>query len=357
MGFLGTPLGWIMYAIESFVHNYGISLILFVLITKVVLLPLSIKQQKTMGRSSALAPKLANLQKMYGNNKQKYNEEMMKLYEQEGVNPMGGCLPMLVQFALLFGIIDVIYKPLKHLLRVPKDMIDAAIKIVGQTAGSEISVMNAVQTDPGKFTTIFTDGWLEKIQSFDMTFFGINLGDVPPVAWTWLLLIPIISGITAFLMSHISMKQQEKMGQKMQGMMKGMMYFTPLMSVWFGFTLPTGVGIYWIVSNIFSIVQTIVLYRIYTPERLATLTDKNAERNREKMKLKREKLEEYNKRLIAQGKQPMSMPSDAPAKKGKPVEVTALDRESAQREKELQKNKIAEARKRMAEKYGDEYKE
>lgn len=353
MGFLGTPLGWIMYSIESFIGNYGISLILFVLITKIALLPLSIKQQKTMGKTAAISPKLKVLQKQYGNNKQKYNEEMMKLYEEEGVNPMGGCLPMLVQFALLFGIIDVIYKPLKHLLRVPKDMIDAAIKVVGQTAGSEISVMNAVQKDPAKFAQIFEGGWLEKIQNFDMTFFGINLGDVPPLAWSWLLLIPILSGLTAFIMSHFSMRQQEKMGQQMQGMMKGMMYFTPLMSVWFGFTLPTGVGIYWIVSNIFAIVQTVLLYKYFSPERLATLSGKDVEKNREKMRIKREKLEEYNKRLIAQGKQPMSMTAKE-IKKEKEL-TPLLDRESAQKEKEIQKNKISEARKRMAEKYGEDY--
>lgn len=349
MGFLGTPLGWIMYAIESFIHNYGISLILFVILTKVVLLPLTIKQQKTTAKTASISPRLKELEKKFGKDKAKYQEAMMKLYEEEGVNPAGGCLPMIVQFALLFGVIDVIYKPLKHLLRIPTDLIQKATDLVGVSAGSEISIINQVQTDPSKFMSIFGEQTVKQIEDFNMTFFGLNLGEVPPLAFTWLLLIPLISGSTALLMSVISMKQQERNGQKMQGMMKYMMYFSPLMSVWFGFSLPIGVSIYWIVSNVFALVQQIILGRVYTPEKLATMNDKSMDKNREKMRIKREKMEEYNKRMEASGRAPKALP------KAKTDSEEKLDKDSALKAKEIERNRIAEARRRIAEKYGEDY--
>lgn len=350
MGFLGTPLGWVMYFIESFVNNYGISLILFVIFTKVALLPLTIKQQKSTAKTSSLTPKLKALEKKCGTDKKKYQEEMMKLYEENGVNPAAGCFPMLVTFALLFGIIDVIYKPLKHLLHIPKELIEKATSVIEVSSGSEISLINIVQNVAHENHTevigIFGSEWVDKIAHFNMNFMGINLGEVPPFALSLLILIPILSGVTAFLMSIVSMKQQERNGQKMQGMMKYMMYLTPLMSIWFAFTLPAGVGIYWIVSNIFAITQQIVIGRIYTPAKLADLNDKNTDRNREKMRMKREKMEEYNKKLAERGLAPKKLPSgDAPK----------LDRESAMKEKELTKQRLAEARRKMAEKYGEEY--
>lgn len=358
MGFLGTPLGFIMYAIESFIHNYGLTLILFVLLTKAVLYPLAVKQQKTTAKTASIQPKLQALQKKCGKDKQKYQQEMMKLYEEEGVNPAGGCLPMLVQFALLFGIIDVIYKPLKHLLRIPadkvKEAIDIAVKALGAQGNSEIALIHQVQTSPELYTSALGGEFIEKIQNFDMTFLGIDLGIVPKLEWSWLLLLPLVSGGSAFIMSMISMRQQAKNGQVMQGPMKYMMYLSPLMSVWFAFSLPAGVAVYWIVSNLFQIGQQLLLGKLYSPAKLAVMTDKNTEKNREKMRIKREKMEAYNQQLIAQGKAPLKQVADS-SKTAAPKEK--IDSESVVRDKDEAKARLAEARRRMAEKYGDEYKD
>lgn len=351
MGFLGTPLGYIMYWIFEVVKNYGWALILFVIISKLVLLPLTIKQQKSTSRMASFQPKLQALQKKYANNKEKYQEEMMKLYEQEGVSPTAGCLPMLVQFALLFGVIDVIYKPLKHLLHIPADLVKQATGFLEKvTASAEIQIIDAIQKGTNAdITAVFDAETLTRIKDFNMNFLGIDLGAVPQFGLNLLVLIPIISGVTALLITLISMKQQERNGQKMQGMMKYTMLLMPLMSVWIGFSLPAGVGIYWIVSNLVQIGQSLLLGKIYTPEKLATMKDKNADKNKEKMKKRREKMEAYNQLMIEKGKAPAESTSDLSAKQDKKEMTEAM--------KDSDKKKLAEARRRMAEKYGEEYKE
>lgn len=350
MGFLGIPLGWIMYAIFNLINNYGWSLILFVVLTKVALFPLSIKQQKSTARMASFQPKLQQLQKQYGKNKEKYQEEMMKLYESEGVSPTAGCLPMLVQFALLFGIVDVIYKPLKHILRVPKELIAKATEIVGVTSSSEIKIISEVQAGTNSsLNSLFPADILENITNFNMDFMGIDFGAVPTLGFNLLVLIPIISGVTALLMTIIQMRQQERNGQTMQGPMKYMMYITPLISVWIGFTLPAGVGIYWIVSNIVQMVIMLILHRVYTPERLAHENNKNKDKNREKMRKKREKLAAYNQMMSDKGK---ANSSNSGGQK-----QIGEDDTVGLKEKELAKKRLAEARRKMAEKYGEEYNE
>lgn len=354
MGFLGTPLGYIMYWIFKFINSYGWSLIIFVILTKLLLFPLSIKQQKNTARMAAFQPKLKALEKKCGKDKQKYQQEMMKLYEQEGMSPTAGCLPMAVQMILLFGIIDVIYNPLKHLLKVPANLIAKAGEVIGKSArASQLQIISDVQANSNpKLNAIFPQDVLDRIMHFDMKFAGIDFGAVPELGFNLLVLIPIFSGITAFLMTIITMKQQSRNGQQMQGAMKYMMYFTPLMSVWIGFTLPAGVGVYWIVANIVQIGITLVLGQIYTPEKLATMTDKNSEKTKERMRKKREKLEAYNKLMEAKGKAPKSIASEKTiSNENSEVDTTSL------KEKELAKLRLAEARKKMAEKYGDEYTE
>ena len=156
----GYPLGWIMWAIYHIVPIYGLALILFTLITKLAMVPLMVKQQKSMAKQTAFSPRLQEIQNKYKNNKEKMNEEMMKLYQEEGYNPMSGCLPMLVQFPILFGLIDVIYNPLKHIMRFNSELIDQAMEIVtglgftGNLYSREISVINAVKQNPDAFMSL-----------------------------------------------------------------------------------------------------------------------------------------------------------------------------------------------------------
>lgn len=344
MGFLsiiGTPLGYVMYGIDYVVQNYGLSLILFVIFTKIILFPLAVKQQKSTAKMSVMSKKQQELQKKYKNNKQKQQEELMKLYEQEGVNPMGGCLPMLIQMILLFGIIDVIYKPLMHIVRISSDKITAATKLLEKaTSISEIEIIKEIQSGSTVFNSVFTSEEILKIKDFNMSFLGINLGDTP--TWTSILvIIPILAGITAFISSYLSMKIQEKNGQAVQGSMKTMLLVMPLFSVFIGFTMPAGAGFYWTISNVLALAQTVIVQKFWPPEKVLA-NEKVSEKQKAKMAKKRERLEAYNKLMEEKGP------------KAQKQAKAQLSLEEEKEQNKLAAQKIAEARKRMAEKYGDD---
>lgn len=368
----GYPLGWIMWAIYHVVPVYGLALIIFTLITKLLLLPLMIKQQKSMAKQTAFAPRLQEIQNKYKNNKEKLNEEMMKLYQEEGFNPMSGCLPLLIQFPILFGLIDVIYNPLRHIMRFSSQTINQAMEIVnslginGNLYSREITIIDAVKANPDAFSSLGAD-FVQKIQDFNFMFLGIDLTKVPTMALDPLILVPILSGATALLMSWQSMRQQKQnMGDQAAagaGMMKGMLLFMPIMSLMIAFQVPAGVGLYWILSNVFAFVQTMMLNKYYNPREMAEKAKAEAEAKREEAR--RQKAEARKKMLESmseaerlryeaeenakknRGKKAQEMP-DIPE-----MDEKILDQALSQKEKN--RRKLAEARRRDAEKYGEEY--
>ena len=358
MGFLGTPLGWIMWAIYSVVGNFTVALILFTIVTKALLFPLSIKQQKNTARMAAFRPQQEALQKKYGNNKQKYQEELMKLYEQEGYNPMSGCLPLLIQFPILFGLIDVIYKPLTHIAHLSADTIEKMREIAEKAGGilgantyaQEIDIINALNSGKASlFTGQIGADVIEKAQHIDLNFLGINLGERPVWAFNLLVLIPILSGITSLLVSIYSMNQAAQGEQAGGGAMKGMMYIMPLFSVFFAFQVPAGVGFYWIVSNLLSGLQTFLLNKIWSPAKVAA----KMEADRAAGKIKKKKPSKFQEAMkAAQAQQAGQAPS-----KNAPVSTKPTEEEAAAglSQKEINRRRLAAARKRDAEKYGEEY--
>lgn len=350
MGILGTPLGWVMKFMYDFIQNYGVVLVLFTVLVRLALFPLNVKQQKSSAKMAIFQPKLKKLEKQYGKDKQRYQEAMMKLYEEEGYNPMASCLPMVLQMVVLFGIIDVVYKPLKHLLSIPADLITEATKLLGTTAGSspELKIVSIIQgTDTSLamdvFNNVFSADQLQAIQDFNLSFLGLNLGGIPSMTWP-LILVPLLSGLTSLGVTIFSMRQQKKTGvmaegQQGMGMMKGMMYIMPVFSTWIAFSLPIGVGVYWIVGNVLSFVQSIILYTVYSPEKMKEQVEKE-QANRKKKKPSR-----YQQAMAAARQQ-----SGEPAKATEALPETVDDGMTAAQ-------RIALARKRMAEKYGDEYDE
>ena len=332
---IGYPLGWVMWFIYNFLgNNYVLSLLLFTIFTRLLMLPSTIKQQKNMVKNAMFKPKLDALQKKYGKNKEKYQEEMMKLYEKEGYNPMSGCLPMLIQFPILFGLIDVVYKPLTHILRLSSEVIDKIAEISGLPAmRAQVWALGHIGELEGQLSSEV----IEKIQSMNMNFFGMNLGENPTWAWNMLILIPILAGVTAFIASFISAKYTSaNMDGQGGGMMKGMMLIMPAMSVWISFSVPAGVGLYWIFSNVISTVQTVIMHKIYDPQKIAAEQAAAEEQRKE---------EERQARIEAKKE------AQKARQEGRVDDI----KDEALSQKEINKRKIAEARRRMAEKYGEEY--
>ncbi len=342
MQIFGWPLGWVMWALYWVFRNYGVALLFFTLITKVLLFPLAIKQQKNMAKNALLQPKLEKLQKQYSKNRERYQQELQKLYAEEGYSPMSGCLPLLIQFPILFGLIDVVYKPLTHIARLGSDLISQATEIAKTLANynassPEISIVRAVN-DPSlveNFSSLGED-FISRVQEVNLSFFGLNLGEVPRFALSVLIIIPILSGLTSLLTSFVSMKMNPS-NQQATGMMKGMMLIMPVFSLVIAFNVPQGVGLYWIFSNLLATLQTVILYKIYTPEKMEQI----ALKEKEKAKLKKKKKPSRIQALMAaQGDKP---------------EEPELSPEEIKKKKELDRKRLAEARRQDAEKYGETY--
>lgn len=359
MEIISWPFGWIMHFIYSVVKNYGIALIFFTLFTKIMLFPLAIKQQKNQARMQLLNPKLNKIKKKYANNKTKLNEETMNLYAEENVNPTSGCLPLLVQLPILYGLYNVITKPLTYLLRLKSDVIkDATDFLVNNKdkfdflasksakiieGRSEVYLVNAYQSNPEIFAQNNIDG-LDSLKHFDYSFLGIDLGGIPSFT-TILIIIPIISFIVNIILTIYTQHKTKKANAGMAQLGAGMnmfMYTMPIMSAIFTFSVPAGVGFYWILSTIFSLFQTMLLYKLYTPERVAAQIAKNPKKPAKKSF--------FQKALEAQQQQQGNVSNNQ-------ENDTSDVKLSNSALKDLQRQRLAEARRRMAEKYGDDYNE
>ncbi len=351
MKIFGWPLGFVMlgcYLLTG--NNYALAITLFTVITKLALLPLSVKQQKEQAKMAVFQPKLKRIQEKYGNNKERYNEEIQKLYTEEGYNPMSGCLPSLIQFPILFGVIDVVYKPIYHIFRVSNAVIDQMIE-VASAAGhafeahsyyNQIKLLKIIQEETALFAD-FDQEIIAKIADFDMTLFGLDLGVVPQFsltyegAFNWYLLIPILCGLFQLGMTFYMQKsnpQQQQAGSSMNIML----YMMPLMSVYIGFVVPAAAGFYWTLSAVVQFIQSVAFNIFLNPKKLAEQAEAEAEAAREAKKQQRAEAREKLKELQRE-KNAKYLQNEDPT------------------QKEINKKKLAEARKRAAEKYGDTFEE
>jgi len=261
---LTQPIAFVYRLMYNLTGNYGVALILFTIITKFVLLPLNIKSKRGMRAQQALAPKLKEIEK-YKQDKQRYQQEMTKIYQQNNISPLGGCLPMLIQFPVFIIIYQIATRPLSYIMRMGKDQVEAVIQWLHERPeiisadikflfNQQIPIAETIKSYLTQLQPQFPN-----LMAIDFRFLGLDLAarpdmSSPSVLW----LMPIISGVTSFLVSFIMQKTQAGKGQQPQpqqggGASKAMTYIMPLFSVWIGFSFPSGVVLYWIVSNIISI--------------------------------------------------------------------------------------------------------
>ena len=265
------PFGLILLSLYNFVHNYGFAVILFALIVKLCCVPLAIKGKKSMLAMTALNAEMQQLQKKYANNRVKLNEEMQKLYEKHGVSPMSGCLPNLIPLPIMMGLYYAVQQPLQYIVGLSRETVIALAQMIGldQFAGANYTVqikiaekLNAFVDGSGHFSDAVTNCLQsgETIFPLDFHFFGLNLADTPSISHPSIIwIIPILSGLTAFLSSYIMQKMQGTQNSAAAGQMKMLNFMMPLMSLYFAFILPGAIGIYWIFNNVFTCVQEIIL--------------------------------------------------------------------------------------------------
>jgi len=365
---IGVPFGYLMSWIYQLVNNYGLAIILFTVVTKIILFPVNYNTQKNAARMQLLNPKLEKLKKSYKNNPTKLQEEQQKLYQQEGINPMASCMPSLVQMLLLFGVLDVVYKPLTHIFHFGKTVRNAALDIAsGMVNGgissrdlrNELRIMEQLNADPDKFSGI-GEGFMDKVSDFSsrFTIFGANLGKTPSLhpescnsEAVILMLIPFAAGIAQLLYTLYTQIHQKKTNPNMQtmGCMNVMMVLMPVMSVFFAFQVPAGVGFYWIWSSVFSFFITLGLNIYFTPERTAVVNEKAKE------KAKRKAAKHPERKTFMQKMLEQQQLLEQQKNGGSAVDRNGDGKISRSEMNKYNRDRINEARKRMAEKYGDEF--
>lgn len=255
-----TPLGYILSTIYDFVQNYGWAVIIFTLITKLIILPLSIKQQKSMSKMQAVRPIMEHIQAKYKDDPQRMQQETTKVYKEYGISPAGGCLPLLIQFPIIIGLYQVINRPLSFILHLPQDAVSKLMAMYGadvKNVSSQIAVCR--EMDPAAVL----DKLGIAVEKLNFDFFGLDLSYNPNFQYlNWYWLIPVLAAGTAYLSTYI-MRKIQGTPQQQEGSMKTMTMIMPLMSAYFCFILPAGVGLYWIASNVIQTVQSVVLDKIY----------------------------------------------------------------------------------------------
>jgi len=324
-----TPFSWLLKFFHSF-SNYGIALILFAIVVKLILFPFSMKSKRSMIQMNLIQGKVQQIQKQYARNREKMNEEIQKLYAKEGVNPMGGCLWSLIPLFILWPLYAIIRRPLYHLMHLSEAAIDAVatalsydVASAGRNAAySELYMANLM--NEGNIDAIraavdgVSAGMGDKLFIVDFNFFGMNLADIAQWkiwdfdVYNWgtigLFLLPIISAVLSFLMSKVSQatnamnKQQAAAQQNSQ--MKTMMIMMPLMSLWIGYAMPAGLCVYWIINSLTSMLQEFISGKMLKKdyEKAAALRAEQEQKEKEEEKRKRREAAERRAKAIEEAK-------------------------------------------------------
>ena len=285
------PFAWLLRVFYTMTGSYGAAIVLFTLAVKLVMLPFQIKSKKSMLRMNRLSGKMQEIQKKYANNQMKQQEEIQKLYAEEGVNPMSGCLWSFLPLPILIALYSIIRQPITRFMMLSDEIlikaVDMAEKVganmanivmmkdgVMQVGSDGVPVMqsygqiNLVRelSDKAPEFVQSIEGWIDMNYSFLGLDLAANPFDYvkafqPSWACIGLILIPILAGGTQFIMSWYTMKNQPSNGQA--GSMKTMMYMMPLMSVYIAFIMPAALGIYWIAQTVFSMIQEVFMTKFF----------------------------------------------------------------------------------------------
>lgn len=262
--------------------SYGIALILFTLVIKLVLLPFQMKSKRSMVRMNRMNGRIQEIQKKYANNQAKMQEELTKFYAEEGYNPMSGCLWSFLPLPIMIALYSIIRRPIVYfmdlggkaaateVLNSAREMItNAGVTLGTNTAYQEIEIAKVISRQFPEFAAQH-EGWI----NINYNFLGVDLTTTPThvinmvkdggfsIAAIILVLIPILCGGLGFLQSKVSM-----MGQSQEGATattnKAMMFMMPLMSIYIGFIMPAALGVYWVSQSVFSIIQEWILGKFY----------------------------------------------------------------------------------------------
>ncbi len=289
-GILGGPLGYVMEFIYKYIiSDYGLSLVLFTLVLRLLMFPLRIKQQKSTARMAAYQPMIQEIQKKYAKDQKRQQEEMMKMQQEYGYSPTAGCLPMVVNMVVLFGIIEVVYRPLTYILHISTDLLTAAAT-AGNIAGGyaqQSKLISAVLAGNSGVIGALGEQAVGLIKGFNVFWGNLNLVAMPTISLAgWQTLVfPVLSVLT---MIGSQLVIQKTSGQQLQGSMKYTPWIMSAMFIFVGFTVPVGFSLYYTVSNLLMIIESLVARKIYDPEKMKQQIAEEIEEKRKAKKAKKQ---------------------------------------------------------------------
>lgn len=293
--YIGYFLGYILWFFFDLLNNFGLAIILFSITVRLLLFPLTIKQQKSSVANMRLSKKQKELQKKYGNDRQKYNEEFMKMQQEEGINPMGGCLTMFAPMLLLLGVYYSVIRPLQNTLHIAVDKVGSAVSVlntipvIGDSFSSFYGEIEIIRLFPyiKNQLTMFSPSEIADISEFShgFNFLGLDLLATPSASpfSSMLWIIPALCFLSSTITTFFTQRIQKNPAMQGQGCMNISMYIVPLFSVWIAYTVPAAVGFYWIVSTLVTFVQTLITNHFYN---VFTINAKDEAQRVEMLKVK-----------------------------------------------------------------------
>ncbi len=293
--FLANLFGYLLSFLYNIVNNYGIAIILFTLIIKLLLLPLSIKQQKTMRKSAKMQEKMKVIQFKYKNDTEKMNQEMMNLYKTEKMSPFSGCLTAIIQLLLLLSIFYLVKSPITYMEKIPTEDINKYISQL-QEEGREISKVypeiDLIREYDWLKEKNPDDSNIEKL-NIQMNFLGLDLNKIPQQNITdyTVYIIPILYILSSFISIRMTTAMQQKQNASKKDVVidgnsgkeieekesenevdavmqtnKMMSWMMPIMSISIAFVAPLGLALYWLISNILMILERLILDKVIQQE-------------------------------------------------------------------------------------------
>lgn len=275
MGFISQIFGYLLNFLYEVFNNYGIAIIVFSILLRIVLIPLTVKQQKTMKKSAVMQGKMQELQRKYKSNPEKLNQEMMDMYKKEKMSPFSGCLSSILQLVIILSVFWLVSQPLTYMKGIDKQTIEDYKTQIQQENDGKISTYPEIEIIEKK-------GADNENVRINMDFLGIDLSKVPTQSLNdWrVYVIPVLYVITSFISIKITTNAQKKLTKKkeiivengeekqpneldsMQQMNNTMLYMMPIMSISIAVIAPLGLALYWLVSNILMIVERLVIDKV-----------------------------------------------------------------------------------------------
>ena len=291
MGAIANLFGYLLNFLYNLFNNYGIAIIVFTILLRIILIPITVSQQKSMKKNAKVQEKMKEIQKKYKNNPEKLNQETIELYKREKVSPFSGCLSSIIQIILIISVFWLVSKPLTYMKKVDSNKVNEYIEQIKTEEGktSAYPEIQVIQTKSAEDSEV----------AINMDFLGLDLSKVPNqnMGDITVYIIPVLYIITSFISIKITngkkkknktLQIEEKTSkdkvnvedgktendeslEAMQEMNNSMMYMVPIMSISIAFIAPLGLALYWLVSNILIIIERLIIDKIFNKEE-----DKNA---------------------------------------------------------------------------------